>query len=399
MNVLPFGKAARYLWVLSVVLLVLMCAGGIACAQEEGESEEPGGERVPVDPLDMEEQEKGYTDEKQQEWSEVVTSTANWMDAFFDDELYRTTSNKTYLRIKVAPVYNHKGFYFDSLLDLRLRLPNTERWLINFGTSLDDDEGFGSSTVEEVESEDSGDDATNAYLGVETFFKRTRTRNISTGGGVKWRLGNSALYGTLKWVELWEFDDWDIRAIQRFRVYTDEPAEFKTKLEGDWFLAHKYMFRTSGSAVFKYDDPSSYYDLDFSLYHFLTTRTALQYSIKNGYKSTEDRLFHLDKVVGEVEYRKQWKDWFYTSLVPQLVMSDSRDWRLDPGIRLNFNVRLGHVDKYAFQSSYDRKQQANEVRTREQRDKALQESHERLQQWLRSEDELDVPPQHRDDSP
>jgi len=390
------GKIVRRLWTSTIVLLVLLCAGGTAYAQAE--AEEPGGERVTVDPLDLEEPEKGYTDEKQQEWSEVITSTANWMDAFFDDELYRTTSNKTYLRIKVAPVYNYKGFYFDTLFDLRLKLPNTERWLINFGTSLDDDEGFGSSTVEEVEKENGGDDGTNAYLGVETFFKRTRTRNVSTGGGVKLRLGNSALYGTFKWVELWELDNWDIRAIQRFRVFTDKSAEFKSKLEGDWFLAHKYMFRTSGSAVFKYEDPSNHYDLDFSLYQFLTTRRALQYAIRTGYTANSDRPFHLDRVVGEVEYRQQWKDWFYTSLVPQLLMSDSRDWQVDPGIRLNFNVRLGHVEKYAFQSSFDRKQRANEERTREERDKALRDSHERLQQWLHSEDELGVPPQHRDDS-
>ena len=384
---MPWGAISR-LGVTVCVLSVLMCAGGMAHAQESPPA--PGGEPVKVDPLDLEPGEEGYSDKLQEEWSRVITSTASWMDAFFDEEVYRTTSNKSYLRIKVSPVYNYKGLYIDSNVDLRLQLPNTERWLVNIGTLLDEEDDLGSSTVGEVERENSGDNEDNVYLGLETFFKRSRTRNVSTGGGVKWRKGGPALYGTFRWVELWEFDEWDVRATQRFRVFTDNPAEYKTQLEGDWYLAHRFLFRTSGSAVFKYNEPNIFYDVDFSLYHFLTTRNALKYSIRNGYKSVSGRSTHLDRVIGEVEYRRQWKDWFYTSLVPQLIMSDSRDWRVDPGVRFNFNIRLGHVEKYKFQSAYERKQQANELRTREERDKALRESHERLKQWLRSEDELGV---------
>ncbi|BCS88966.1 hypothetical protein [Pseudodesulfovibrio sediminis] len=345
-------------------------------------AEEPGGEPVPVDILDLEAPEPGTLDQTQQDFSEMVVSTATWMDAFFDDDLYRTTSNKTYLRLKVSPNVDSDGFRLNNSVDLRLQLPNTERWLFTLGGDPDEGGESEGSSLEEAEQENAGDDTKNVYMGVSTFFKRTRTRNVNTGAGVKWKFDGSAVYGSFNWVELWEFDKWDLRAAQRFRLYSDEGLEYKSTLSADWPMLHKWLYRTSASGLFKLNNPTQYYDLKLSLYHFLTTRQALHFSVRNGYRSSPHRSMYLNRIITEVEYRKQWKEWFYTSLIPFVQFNDSNDWEKNPGLRLDFSLRFGHVPKTEFQSAFDRKQRANTIRYREERDKALRESREKFQQNL-----------------
>jgi len=371
----------------SAVLCAVVVAAMVFFAVSPVRAEDPvdpGGERVPVDPLDLEESPASGVDETQAKWSEVIVSTASWMDAFFDDDAYRHSSNKTYLRIKVSPTYyDTDGFKLNNTFDLRLQLPNTERWLFTMGGDPDEETGSNSTSLEDEEKDASGENDQNIYVGVSTFFKQSRTRNISTGAGVKWRLGGSAVYGTFRWVELWEFDSWDLRATQRLRLYSDDGLQFKTKLSADHPLSHQWLFRSSASALFKRDDPTNFYDLDLSLYHFITTRKALHFSLKNGYKSTPDRSMYLNRIIGEVEYRQQWKDWFYTSLVPFARFDDANDWEPNPGIRLDFDFRIGHVGKSEFKSAFDRKQEANKARISEQKERSMQEADEALEQWKR----------------
>ena len=363
---------------------------GIAFARVPALAEDPGGEPIVREETISGEQQPDRLDEEQQEWSERVISTATWMDAFFDDELYQSTSNKTYLRIKAGPFIDHRGLTVKTSTDLRLRLPNTERWLFNVGGSPDPGIEDGSTSLEDEEREDAGDNDSNAYMGINTFLRQTRTRNVGTGGGVKISTSRLALYGTFKWIELWPFRGWDLRATQRFRVYSDTGPEFKSQLDADWPLAHRFLFRTSGSILLKYDDPDTFYDFNLTLYQYLTTRRAILYSVNNGFKSTADRPLHLNRTVARVEYRRQWRDWFYTSLIPQVSFQERRDWRADPGIRFDFSMRFGHVEKVEHSSPYLRKQEANKQRDDAERDRALQEGYERIRDWMEGvEDEPD----------
>jgi len=346
----------------------------------------PGGARVEEEVLSQGETDRDYYQQKQEEWSQQVTSTATWMDGFFDDERYKSTSNKTYLRLRVSPIVDRHGLSFNSYVDLRLALPNSERWLLNIGGDPDKEDQFGSSPTEDRESADSSSDERNAYMGVSTFFKRTRTRNVGMGGGIKFKNQGIVPYLSLKWIELWEFKDFDIRASQRFRYYTDTGGESKTQVDVEWPIAHKFFFRTTGSALLKPDDPINNYDLDFSLYQYLTTRRAIQYKVRTGYSSSPDRSFYMDRVIYEVQYRQQWRDWFYTNLTPQIASYDSRDWKLDPGFRIDFNVVIGHHGEHEFKSYFDEKQKTNEIKAREDREKALQEGHERLMDWQRQQE-------------
>lgn len=361
--------------ILLVTLLALFATAPLALAEERG------GEAVPEETLSEGESQMDSLEQKQEEWSQRITSTASYMDSFFDNERYSTTSNKTYLRVRASPIVDRNGLSFNSYVDLRLLLPNTERWLLNIGGDPDAEDRYGSSPMQDTERKDSGRDERNAYVGISSFFKQTRTRNVGFGGGLRFRNRGLVPYATFKWAELWEFKNWDLRGTQRLRYYTDDGLEFKSQLDADWPIAHKFLARGTGSVLLKYNTPNVYYDLDYALYQYLTTRRAIKYQITTGYVSKPDRSTHLSTVNYEIQYRQQWRDWFYTNLTPQIHQSDARDWDLEPGIRLDFNVVLGYTKDYKFQSAFERKQQNLEIKAREDRDKALQEGHERFMKW------------------
>ncbi len=348
---------------------------GIAVAQE---TEQPGGEPVPEEVLSPGEIEGDDYEQKAEEWSERITSTATWMDSFFDTEQYVETANKTYLRLRASPILNKDGLSFNTYVDLRLMLPNSEKWLLNIGGDPDAEDRYGSSAMDTQEQENSGRDQRNAYAGINSFLKRTRTRNVGFGGGVRFRNVGIVPYAHFKWTELWEFKNWDLRGMQRVRYYTDDGMESKTQVDFEWPIAHKFFARGSASALFKVNDTSNYYDVDYSLFQYLTTRKALQYKIVTGYVSSPGRSTYLSSINYEVQYRQQWRNWFYTSLIPQVSQHDNDDWKSRPGIRLDFNVVLGNVGDYVFKSAYDTKQENLEKKSREDRDKALEESHQRF---------------------
>lgn len=367
--------------------IALAIALNVPCAGAQGDGQPDGGEAVPDEVLSPGESAKDSLEQHHEEWSQKILSTATYMDSFFDNERYSSTSNKTYLRFRASPIVDRNGLSLNTYVDLRLLLPNTERWLVNFGGDPDEEDRYGSSPLEDQERDDSGRNERNAYLGVSSFLKRTRTRNVGFGGGVRFRNVGIVPYGTFKWIELWEFKNWDLRAMQRVRYYTDDGLEFKSQLDAEWPIAHKFFARGTGSILIKHHDPNKYMDLDYALYQYLTTRRAIKYQIRTGYTSATGRSTYLASVNYEIQYRQQWRDWFYTNITPQISQYDSRDWKVDPGFRVDFNFRFGHEDAYAFKSAYEKKQENLELKAREDRDKALEEGHQRFMQWKKEQED------------
>lgn len=353
---------------LATALLVLAT---LAHAQEN--APRPGGEMVPDEVLSAGEEQGDTFEEKQKEWSERVSSTATYMDEFFDNEQYKETVNKTYVRLRITPRYNKDGFSVDNFLDVRLKLPKAEKWLVSFGGDPDDEERYGSTPLEDAERESSGRDEGNSYVGASTFLKESRTRNINTGGGVRFRSRKIVPFVSGRWVELWEFDNWDIRLTERLRVYTDTGLELKNQLDFDWPIAHKFFARTSGAMTLEPDQEDYYFDITYTLYQYLTTRRALKYKILTGYEHTPTRSTYLKTAKYEIEYRQQWRNWFYTSITPQVVQSDNNDWKADPGIRLDFNFIFGYTSDYKFESQFSKKQKRNEKRSEEELQRQMKE--------------------------
>lgn len=364
---------------LGLLVIMVICCAGLAMAEEEVTPPEydPGGDAVPTVVLSEGEQQNDTFEQTVDDWAERVTSTATWMDSFFDNERYSSTSNKTYVRARLSPTVDRNGLGFNSYVDVRLQLPNTERWLVNFGGDPDDEDRFGSTPLDAQERADSSQDERNVYLGISSFLKRKRTRNVGFGGGVRFKNRGLVPYASFKWVELWEFDNWDLRGTQRFRYYTDTGLETKTQVDVEWPIARKFFARTTGSFVAKVNDVNQYVDVDYSLYQYLTDRQAFLYQVITGYLNSPSRSTYLSSAIYQVQYRQQWRDWLSTSLIPQLAQYDSRDWKLEPGIRLDFNIRIGHTDEYSFTSPYEQKQKNLKLRDQERSDAALHEAHER----------------------
>ncbi|WP_243544621.1 hypothetical protein [Pseudodesulfovibrio tunisiensis] len=372
-------------WTYSLALLLtagLLLSGVVPMAGSARATEQHPAEtdHVPEEPPSPGETQGDALEAYRKTLSDKVIASAEWLDSFFDDERYRETTNKTCLRIRLSPTLTRSQLRLDSYVDLRLLLPNTEKWLLHAGGDPDSEQLYGSSSLDEAERDASGRDERNGFLGLENFLADTRTRNVGWGGGVSFRNSGVVPYASLAWRELVEFDHWDLRIMQRFRGYADTGVESRTTVDYEWPIDRRHFLRVTGGALFKVDDPAQNYDLNVSLYRPLTTRRAVNIKLSNGFRDAPGKPLYLESTRLDVEYRREWREWFHVSIIPQVAMYESRDFEPEPGIRLDFNMRFGFMEKESFTTPFDEKRKRRELKTQEDREKALKEAHEKFMQ-------------------
>ncbi|MGV6825582.1 MAG: hypothetical protein ACWA5Q_01280, partial [bacterium] len=99
------------------------------------------------------------TDRFHQAVTESVTSAANWLDSFFDDEHYLVEENKSRLKLTFSSFSEQdEGTDFNGKVSLRVRLPHLENraQLIISGSS--EDLLTTGSDWEEIDDDFGGDD-------------------------------------------------------------------------------------------------------------------------------------------------------------------------------------------------------------------------------------------------
>lgn len=76
----------------ALLMTALLSIQGVACAQNDPPTDlpaeevyQPGGAAVPEETLSPGESQKDAYEQTQEKWSQRITSTASYMDTFFDD--------------------------------------------------------------------------------------------------------------------------------------------------------------------------------------------------------------------------------------------------------------------------------------------------------------------------
>lgn len=271
--------------------------------------------------------------------SRSVSSSATWMDKFFDDPNYDDEENHSSLRLTLRSLWED-GEDADLAAKVRFKL-NLPRWenrlqLIVSGDSSDD-------TFDDVDDDDlelTRDGEKNVGVGLRYFTRQTKRHNVSIGGGVRWRGGGPKLYVQPRYRFLKEFDTWDMRFIQKIGWYDPEGWESSSSLQLETTFDDDYFFRTTGKVNWYEDEAGWFPELNFVLRKPLSQKRVVALEWYNYFETKPDDI--LESSVVRLRYRQRvYRRWLWFEAAPQVTFPNEDDYDWKPGIMLKLQAYLG----------------------------------------------------------
>lgn len=264
--------------------------------------------------------------------AEEVSTTAAWLDSFFNDENYQDEVNKTSLRVSLSSFTEAgEGTDLKFRTGLRLRLPYLENRLLLFVSGETEDLDTTDSEWEDVEDEFTGTDSDNASVGLRYFFKETVRSNASLSGGLRFRSGSPVVYVQPRYRYTWDLSDWGLRFIQKFSWYSDSGFDSRSELQLERALANLWFFRTTAQLDWYEDEDGVFPQLNFDWSRPLSERRVISLQWNN-YFETEPRAV-LSSSVLKARYRQQvWRRWLRFEMAPQIAFPQDEGYDASPGI-------------------------------------------------------------------
>ena len=292
--------------------------------------------------------EEGVVDATHRKVSQTILASSDWLDKFFDNELYEEEDNRTRLRLKFSSfIESGEGLDNSVKVSLRLTLPRLQERLQLFFIGDGDDEFDLDNTEEENLSLRYADaDDEQGTIGAEYFLKRTKRRNISLKAGVRLSSGDTKFYIGPRYRHLFFFGKWSLRFTEQIRYFTEEGFESKTRIDCERRLSKTLFFRFTPNGNWYEEEHGYYYSFRLMLYQILTHRRVLKYEWYNGFETKPHH--QLQKVTLRIRYRQRVRrEWMYAELMPQLSFPRDRDFKITPGFMVRIEVVLGEVRERA----------------------------------------------------
>jgi hypothetical protein len=300
-------------------------------------------------------------DDYHQRGSEMLLTTAEWLDSFFQTENYSPEINKTYMRIRLDG-FKEEGESADGRVRFRLRLdlPGTENRLgLILGSDPDVIDTLDDSPVDS-DRDQFEDDTKNGILGLEYFGLDSDKVNLKFSGGVRYRDSRLVEYGSVRFRYYKPFDDWAMRFTERLRYYTDDGWESRTDVDLERPIGGKMFLRVTPSLEWleikgKDDDEEEigydneggfYYNLVTSLYHPISRDLALEYQFNN-YFDTELSGQLLESNLRVRLRQRLWREWLVLEVAPQVAWYEARDFDTVFGILVRLEIYLGRYKREA----------------------------------------------------
>lgn len=334
-------------WVALIVWLGL--APPIAAAPPEGppdpppaESEAPGSE-TPDRPM---------VDTAHYHISNSLLSSAEWLDAFFDDERYESEANKSRFKLSFeGSVINGEGVNFDADTHLKIVLPELEDRL-SFEISGDTDDEIrdvGPQNQSLKETVDGDDDRKPGGLtaSFRYLLKATDRLNIHLKSGARIRSLEPVVYIGPRYRQTVDRDPWLLRLTQRFRWFSNTGWESRSRFDLDRAVSAEYFFRATTQVEWYEEENGLFYDLDFSLSHPIDGRSAIEFEWNNRFKTRPHN--QLSATVLRLRYRRRvWRDWLSFEVTPQIAYPRDREYNFTPGVIFKFTIVFGFYSETGY---------------------------------------------------
>lgn len=282
--------------------------------------------------------------------SESLLSSAEWLDAFFDDERFESEDNDSRLKLSFeSSAINGEGINFDANTHLRIALPELENRL-TFEISGDTEDEIGDARPIGDDLDEPIDDESDSggfTAGFRYLLAAKEQYNIQIKTGARIRAFEPVVYIGPRYRQTWDLENWTLRFTQRLRWYSDDGWETRSRLDLERPVFDDYFFRTTTEIKWYEIENGLFYDLDFSLSHAIDGRSAIDFEWNNRFKTRPHD--QLSTTVLRLRYRRRvWRDWLSFEVAPQIAYPRDRDYNFTPGILFRFHVVFGFYTRTGY---------------------------------------------------
>jgi hypothetical protein len=285
-------------------------------------------------------------DSTQELASTRLLAAAEWLDAFFVDDLVTAEENTTRARLKFSFGYSRQDdFDISPRLDLRLRLPRLSSRANLFLSATEEEEFQIDSDPQSKRPDGIDDEGSRFTAGLRFFLKESNRYNLSFDTGTSW----NSLFAGLRLRSVREHSfGWRGRFTNRLRYYTDDGFEFASSYDLEKHLGENMLFRTTSRATL-YEGysgvPHSQY---FQLYHRHNNTQALSYEAGVFFDTEPSHTLIDTQFV--IKYRQRFlRDWLALEIAPRLTFPEEEDREANPGIVLSIEGAFGYqADRHGF---------------------------------------------------
>ncbi len=332
-------------WVFAVLVVMLLMQPP-STVQAENASNAPSTE---VAAPDADKPRWPMMDNAHDHISRRLLSSAEWFDAFFDDERYETEVNESRMRLSFeSSAINGEGVNFDARTHLKIVLPELEERL-SFEISGDTSPGIPSDRLSDgnLKKTDEDEEGGGFTAGFRYLLTTTDRLNIHLKSGARIRSFEPMVYIGPRYRQTFDYRPWALRFTQRVRWYSDEGWESISRLDLEREFFKDYFFRTSSEVKWYEMENGLFYDLAFSFSRAIDRRTAIELQWINQFRTRPHE--HLSTTIVQLRYRRIiWRDWLSFEVAPQIAYPRERDYNFTPGILFKAHIVFGFYPKTGY---------------------------------------------------
>jgi hypothetical protein len=323
------------------LLTAVLCLPGARAADAPVAVDTDPDGKAAEEPVDVDADLKGTyaADVYQRRISENINSAAQWVDSFFDDERYIAEDASSKLRFGQS-VFLEYGANpeLNTRLNLSVDVPRTEKRLRLFIGSEDDANPTSEQLPDSVD-DDTGRDGSAA--GVQFFAKASDKQNLSLSAGIK--VSSADLFIGPRYRRTVNLDNWLFRFTQRFRWYTGQGWESRTRLDFERIVGQNLFFRQTFDGRWREEDPGYRYESRSSVIQALKRRKAVEYQWANLFNTHPQQ--RLVSTVFRLRYRQNFlRKWLFYEMNPQLAFRNDEHFKPKAGIVLRIEAVFGGKD-------------------------------------------------------
>lgn len=357
---IEFAQAKAW-WRLLPILLLLSCLG-LTCGAPRSWGEKgvtagsPVEEPPPGAPFGNGEAGEEDTlleraidaiDERHEQLSSRVLTTAHWLDSFFASERLDDEAQKTRAVLGFSIfAEDSRSVQFDLASRFRLSLPFLSDRL-QFVLAGDPDDEIGTDPVsrQELRQRLQEQKDPTVTLGLRYQIRHSLLRNISLRGGVRVRSGEPVLLLGPRYRQDTPLGpSWLFRYTQSFIAFSNDNYEARTAFDLERPLLEstdRFFLRITAEGNWQSDLPGYGHALHLNLYQSLSPRRVIDYRISNYFQTRPNHRW--ESTVLSVLYRQMLgRDWLFAEMAPQLTFPRDRNFQPTLGALLNFGVIIGN---------------------------------------------------------
>lgn len=275
-------------------------------------------------------------------FSRRLGNLSRQIDSYFGSsiDLYNEISG-TYVEVELAQQLAEAGDdETDADFRIKLELPRTEQRLDLLLESVREElDPRDDDAADQPRRTRDDEPAPGIFAGLRRVFVDTTGLQVSADAGVKVRTPLEPFART-RLRRTWPLGEWQLRFKESLFWFDSDGAGQTTEIDLDRWLSERFALRTSGRYRWRDETDEWRIGHGVALFQILDRRNSLAYEA--GVQASNRPLLRSEQYRLGLRFRRRLhRDWLFLSLVPDVIWRRKRDFRPEPGLRIELEALLG----------------------------------------------------------